>query len=286
MSARRPLTRGPLPPEVYWRRRFFVITLALTLVFVIGSVLSGGSDGDDDPAAQQAAVAEPTRTVTVTPTAAGERREGRRGRRPGGGGTTPRAVETTPLAEPDGPCESADVAVTPVVDEGVAGQDVTIGLSLQSAESEACTWRVTKKTAMVKILDGSTEVWSSRECPADIPNESVVVRRAVATVVEMTWTEARESDPECSNQRGWAMAGDYTVLASTIGGEPAESTFDLVAPTARTVTVEPKPSRAADPTTSADPPPSSSTTEADDAATQRKQRRPRGRVGATDEPRR
>ena len=245
MSARRPLTRGPLPPEVYWRRRFFVITLALTLVFVIGSVLSGGSDGDDDPAAQQAAVAEPTRTVTVTPTAANEGREGRRGRRPGGVGATPRAVETTPLAEPDGPCEAVDVAMTPVVEEGVAGQDVTIGLSLQSAESEACTWRVTKRTAMVKILDGSTEVWNSRECPADMPNESVVVRRAVATVVEMTWTEARESDPECSNQRGWAMAGDYTVVASTIGGEPAESTFDLVAPTARTVTVEPKPSATA-----------------------------------------
>lgn len=241
MSARRPLTRGPLPPEVYWRRRFFVITLALTLVFVIGSVLTGGSDGEDDePAAQQAAVADPTRTVTVTPGAGDQPR--RKGRRARNGTASPRAPETTPLAEPDGPCEPADIVLTPVVEDAVAGRDVTIGLSLQTGEADACTWRVSNRSVAVKVVDGTTEVWTNRECPAVMPSEPVVVRSAVATVVEMTWVEARESDTECSNQRDWAMAGDYTVLASAIGGEPAETTFDLASPTARTVTVQPKPS--------------------------------------------
>ena len=63
-----PLTRGPLPAGVYWRRRVFVLLLASTLVFVIASVLGGGSDGKDDdvPAAQQAGgEVEASQTITV-----------------------------------------------------------------------------------------------------------------------------------------------------------------------------------------------------------------------------
>ena len=63
-----PLTRGPLPAGVYWRRRVFVLALAATLVFVIANVLAGGSDAKDDdvPAAQQAGNdVEASQTITV-----------------------------------------------------------------------------------------------------------------------------------------------------------------------------------------------------------------------------
>ncbi|WP_141015280.1 hypothetical protein [Nocardioides sambongensis] len=137
---------------------------------------------------------------------------------------------STELVEPEGRCASSDVVVTPLVEEAVGGQDVTIGLQLQTREAAACTWKVSRNSVAVKILDGSTEVWTSRQCPGALPEESVVVRWAVATVVEMTWADARESDRECSGQAGWAMPGDYTVIAAALGGEPSETTFDLIAP--------------------------------------------------------
>lgn len=223
------MTRGPLPPEVYWRRRFFVVALALTLVFVIGSALSGGNDAEDEePAAQQAAATHPTSTVTVGGEKARQRKQRQTG--PIQGPTAP----STELVEPDGPCKDSDVVVTPVVEEAVGGQDVTVGLQLQTREAAACTWQVDRDSVAVKILDGSTEIWTSRECPGALPRESVVVRWAVATVVEMTWADARESDRECSDQADWVMPGDYTIVAAALGGEPSEATFDLVSPSEAT----------------------------------------------------
>ncbi len=223
-----PLTRGPLPAGVYWRRRFFVGALAVTLVFVIANLLIGGSDGrsDDPPAAQQAAgTVAATETVTV---GAEEDSTDR--------GTGRRADRAEPLPAPEGVCAESDVTVTPRVTDAVAGRDVTIALSLQTVESPACTWHISPDRVTVKISDGGEEVWTTRQCGDVVPDQQVVVRNEVATVVELTWREARESDDGCPKQTDWAGAGDYTIVAAALGGEPIETEFDLVDPTPETVT--------------------------------------------------
>lgn len=237
-SARGRTTRGPLPADIYWRRRFFVLALAFSLVFVIARWLSGGSDAESTatPAAEQAgAQVSATQTVTV------------------GEGTTDGATEdpadpagkasaeaSPTLAAPDGTCDAADVVVTPSVAKGaVAGQDVTLALSLQTLESEACTWRVARNTLTVRISQGGTEVWTTRQCPKVVPSESVVVRRAVATVVELTWPETRESNEGCTKRAGWALPGTFTIAAAALGGEPSEAEFTLVGPSKETVSEEP-----------------------------------------------
>jgi hypothetical protein len=234
------LTRGPLPAGVYWRRRLFVLALAGTLVFVIASLLSGGSDGRDDdvPVAQQVGQVQPSQTVTVS-----EQPQGRKAKRqrqqqaPEQGPTYDPGV----LVEPEGNCDPADVKVTPEVSGGELGRPVTIGLQLQTLEAEACYFRVGSDKVTVRINDGSTEVWTSRECPAAVPDESVAVRRVVATVVEMTW-DARESDTDCSTRREWLRRpGDFTIAAAALGGEPSETTFELTRPAPETVTVAPDP---------------------------------------------
>ncbi|MEQ6902365.1 hypothetical protein [Nocardioides sp. YIM 152588] len=249
MNSRRTLTRGSLPPGIYWRRRFFVIALAGTLVFLIGSLLSGGSDGvSSAPVASQAGVVEPSGTVTVAPGTKKKRKNGKKAGQQAGtksgkgsGATGPvfgPSEPVTELAEPSGPCAADDVLVASDVEDAVAGRDVTIGLRLQTQQAEACTWRLNRRTALVKILDNGREVWTSRQCPGLVPEETVVVRRIIATVVEMTWTEARESDEGCTPRAGWAQPGDYTLVTSAIGGEPSETTFDLDTPTAVTETIE------------------------------------------------
>ncbi|KAA1428304.1 hypothetical protein [Nocardioides antri] len=233
-----PLTRGPLPAGVYWRRRVFVLALAATLVFVIANWLGGGSDAEDDevPAARQAGGrVDASETITVSE----KDKKGRKDRRSSRGPQQGPTFDPSVLVEPEGNCEPADVRVTPQVEEAVAGQPVTIGLSLQTTQADACYFRIGSDKVSLKIMKGGREVWTSRECPDPVPEESVVVRRVVATLVEMTW-DARESTPDCT-RRDWLFDGDYTVVAAALGGEPAESDFELVSPTPETVTVAPEP---------------------------------------------
>jgi hypothetical protein len=236
-----PLTRGPLPAGVYWRRRVFVLLLAATLVFVIASVLDGGSDAQDDevPAAQQAgAEVEASQTITVA-----DRKNGRKGKRTGGiqGPTYDPAV----MVDPDGNCDPADIRITPLVETAVAGEPVTLGLSLQTVQADACYFRIGADKVTVKVTKGGREIWTSRECPDPVPDESVVVRRVIATVVPMTWTPYPQGrrGAECPGTDDWLMPGGFTITAAALGGEPAESAFELTSPAPETVTVTPDPKK-------------------------------------------
>lgn len=233
--ARARTTRGPLPPGVYWRRRAFVLGTAFALVFVIARWLTGSSDGasEEDAVEQAGAQVQATGTVTAgqstdtaTSTASPTGRKG--------------ASSTPTLAAPEGTCEASDIAVTPSVGKTAeADDDITLRLSLQTLASEACTWQVSRDSVTVKISDGSDLLWTTQQCPAVVPTETVVVRRAVATVVELSWN-GKESADRCSKRTAWVPLGDYTVTAASLGGEPAEAEFTLVRPAARTVETTPK----------------------------------------------
>ncbi|WP_322937656.1 hypothetical protein [Nocardioides bizhenqiangii] len=237
-----PLTRGPLPAGVYWRRRLFVLLLAATLVFVIANVLGGGSDAKDDdvPAAQQAGGVEASQTITVK-----DRRQDRKKDRRVTGGQQGPSYDPAVMADPDGNCDPADVRITPRIEAAVAGEPVTVGLSLQTVQAEACYFRIGADKVTVKVTKGDREVWTSRECPDPVPDESVVVRRVVATVVQMTWTPYPQGrrGAECPGTDDWLMPGAFTATAAALGGEPADSDFVLASPTPETITVSPDPKK-------------------------------------------
>ena len=134
-------------------------------MFVIATVLGGGSDAKDDdvPVAQQAGgEVEASQTITVR-----DRKKGRKGKRNGGvqGPTYDPAV----MVEPEGNCEPADIKITPRIEAAVAGDPVTIGLTLQTIQTDACYFRIGADKVTVKITKGGREVWTSRECPDPMP---------------------------------------------------------------------------------------------------------------------
>ena len=235
--------RGPLPPGVYWRRRVFVLGIAFSLVFIIARVLTAGSDGSSTDAAdaRQAGQQVPaTRTVTAGASGATDgATDGATGAT--GGATAPVGPTTPTLAAPQGECSPSDVAVTPSVAPGaVAGADVAVSLSLQTLSAEACTWQVDDRSLTVRIAQNGKVIWTTRQCPRMVPRQAVVVRRAVATVVEMQWN-ARESTSGCTAQANWVMPGKFSVEAAALGGEPAQSDFTLGQPTAKTIQTTPTP---------------------------------------------
>jgi hypothetical protein len=240
-------TRGPLPPGVYWRRRLAVLSVALVVVLGFGKIVSNGSGGSSDNQAEQVdagTTTSPTATVSVpqaTPTAG----KGKHGKGHGKGASpattpTPTPTPTPVLPDPTGPCNDDDVYITPSIAAPIGGTDITVMLNLQTRTTAACTWHMSADTMRMNIVSGADQIWLSRQCPKVIPDQDVVVRLASVTQVPVVWN-ARRSDSECSDRTAWALPGFYHVHTAVLGGEPTDVQFQLLAPSAPTVTQTAKP---------------------------------------------
>ena len=244
------MTRGALPASVYWRRRIFVLgTVAALVMVLVGLVRGGEPAAPQDTATLRSAAPEggagapdsftlPDSVGGVDSSSTGDEtgRKDRKRKKGGAQAPTSQVPTSPPLATPSGQCADTDVLVSPVVAGAVAGRDVSISLALRTVSTAACTWRVSANHLALKITDGGDEVWASRECPKLVPTRSVVVRQAVTSSISLTWN-SRRSEEGCPAQTGYAAAGDYTVAAAAIGGDPGESTFELSPPSPTVVTV-------------------------------------------------
>lgn len=239
--------RGPLPARVYWTRRLVLLGLAMVLVAGLARILGGSSDGSDGSDADDTATTAGATTSAspIGPTSSATT-PGRKKRTKTPTPTEPTPTEPTPteppLAEPTGPCASSDIVITPVVTEAQGGVDVPITLNLRTVATPACTWAVSADTLTVSIRSGDDPIWSSRQCPASVPPQEVVVRQAVDAPIALTWN-ARRSDEDCSELTEWARLGYYYVEAAALGGEPTSVQFELVRPASEVITktVTPKP---------------------------------------------
>lgn len=236
--------RGPLPARVYWTRRLIVLGVPLLLVVVLARVLGGSSDATDEAsgtATQAGAPVETSPAPTAGPTA-GETtgKKGKKGKNKKKRDEEVVPTETVPpepvLAEPTGPCTDSDIVATPTLASAPGGSDVPITINLRTAVTEACTWQVSPQTMTLTITSGSDFIWSTRECPAAIAVQDVVIRQAVDTPVVVTWAEGKRSDETCSGRTDWARPGFYHVEAAALGGEPTDVQFELLAVTPGVVT--------------------------------------------------
>ena len=235
--------RGPLPARVYWTRRLVVIGIPLVLVIVLARLLGGSSDGKDATSGEAtqagAAVEETTAAPTTGPTAVTTTGKGKRNKK------DKREQETAPpepvLAEPTGPCTPSDIVATPAITSAPGGADIPITINLRTVVTEACTWQASAETMTVTITSGNDHIWSSRECPASIPAQDVVIRQAVDAPVVVTWS-AKRSDEGCTKWTDWARVGFYHVEAAALGGNGTDVQFELLPqqPEVITKTAEPQ----------------------------------------------
>lgn len=225
-----------LPARIYWFRRAMVLGSVFAVVFGVAHLVGGGGGGGG---AAAPAAANLGRT---TPTGNG----GPLGPRPVSGPSaaatgTPPAVA---LAQPTGPCSLDDITVTPVLDDAFAGRSVALTLQLSGVQP-ACTFQLSPQTLVAKVVHGNDRLWTSQQCPGSVPRQSVVVRSAQTTTVQVSWS-GRRSDQNCSKATSWAVPAAYRVVAAVVGSEPAETVFRLKTPPQAVVTrtVTPKPQKA------------------------------------------
>lgn len=237
-----PLTRGPLPASVYWRRRAAAVLVLVTVVSLFSAAVRLVTGGDDEPRGQVALSGAGPTTPAPTPGATGTvgseqaDRSGPSGRREGRRGKASEPV----LPEPQGTCADEDVVVRPDVEDAVAGRPVTVTLTLFTKLAVACTWELSRDSFTWKITSGEDEIWTSRECPRATPTRELVVRRDTETRAELTWGGKR-SDEDCSRFTEWAMPGYYHVTVAPLSGEPRDVQFELQAPVGAVVTASPDP---------------------------------------------
>lgn len=217
--------RGPLPAGVYWRRRAMVAGTAVLLVVATVDLLHDDAPTSGDTAQQVVGtpLSTPSPTVIIGPTKAGNGKgkggKGKRNKPPAPVYTPPPAP---PPAEPDGTCADADVVVQPVMASAVAGRPVLVTLELRTRDAEACTWSIGREHLSYKIVDADgDDVWSSSQCPGQVPEDEVVVRRDLVGSYRLAWN-GRASSRDCPASMAHADPGDYAVQAAAIGGEPSE----------------------------------------------------------------
>jgi hypothetical protein len=220
-----------------------VLGTLFAVVFAVAHLVGGGG-GKPDKASPAAADLGHS-----TPTANG----GPAGPRPVSGPSatatgTPPAVA---LAEPDGPCDLDDITVTPVMGDQFAGAPVSLTLQLTGI-SPACTFQLSSKTLVAKVVHADDRIWTSQQCRSSVPRQSVVVRSAQPTTVQLEWS-GRRSDDSCSSSTSWAVPRTYRLVAAVVGSEPAETVFRLKTPPQAVVTktVQPKKVRTTTPTATA-----------------------------------
>ena len=226
-----------LPARVYWFRRALVLGTAFAMVWGLAHVLgSGGGDPDSaTPAASKLG-----RSTNPTPGNGGPL-----GPRPlSTGSASPTGTpHSAALAQPDGPCPLDEITVTPVVADQPAGSAVELTLQLTGVQP-ACTFEVSSKSLVAKVVHLDNRVWSSQQCRSSVPKQSVVVRSAQPTTVQLSWT-GRWSDDRCSRATSWANPGTYRLVAAVVGSVPAEAEINLTTPPRAVITrtVHPKPKK-------------------------------------------
>lgn len=164
---------------------------------------------------------------------------------------TPKTQAVVTNATPSGPCADNSLQAIPSITGGVAGTAIAVDLTMTTTQP-ACTFAMSGKSLVLKVLSGATTLWSSQDCPNTISSGMVTLRAGQATTVSVTW-DGHQSNGGCGPTHPWVGPGNYQVIASVVGSTPATSNFALVLPTPQTITKTATPTPTAPPTVAPTP---------------------------------
>jgi hypothetical protein len=148
---------GPLPPEIYWRRRAFaigvlVVALALVIWVVLAVARGGDSPGDTKSAGSSSVVAKPA-DAAAKPS--------------GDSGAAKSSAASTSVAAA-GPCPDQSLAIKVTVEQPTykTGEQPVFGIVITNISSVACTRDMGSGLQQVSVhtLDGQRRLWSSTDC--------------------------------------------------------------------------------------------------------------------------
>ncbi|BAH52614.1 hypothetical protein [Rhodococcus opacus] len=247
---------GPLPPEIYWRRRALAIggaiVVLLLVVWLINS-LRGGGDSETDPAAASSSLTTP---VSISPTASGSSTSSG-GSGGGGGGAAAAGGEASsgtsgssgaasssgsssssaaPSGQPvaAGQCPDQSLAIKVAADKPtyLPGEEPSFTTVVTNIGTTPCERDLgsSLQQVLVYTIDGAVRLWSNIDC---FPQSAADVRTLAAgeqAQFTVKWS-AKTSAPDCLTQpepqRDPVGPGAYTVVGQLGQLRSAPEPFNL-----------------------------------------------------------
>lgn len=229
---------GPLPPEVYWRRRAVAVVglvVALVLLLWIGSAVAGGSPSPVVAAAPATTTAAPTTSAasSTPPAPAPGTSTSTTVPAPASASTTPAPTSAAPASTPPAApvaCPDTSVALTAQVAEPSypVGQEPVFRLLVSNPSTTPCTRALDAglQQVLVYSADGSTRLWSSNDCFPGTGTETKTLNPGEQTAYSIRWS-GTTSAPGCTAPRTPVPAGSYTVVVALGGITSAPVPFTL-----------------------------------------------------------
>ena len=188
---------GPNPPEVYWRRRAWVLAGLIVVVVLVVMVVSRLSSSPADPVAPPPVSPSAEADAPVPPSAAPEQSDG-------------------------APCLPGSVRVEARTDKDVyaAGEKPLLSLSVTNVGTVACVLSVGTAQQLFEVSSGSDVWWRSSDCQENPVEAEQVLEPGVALdSAQIPWDRSRSGPDTCGGERPAAPAGGASYhLTVTIGG--------------------------------------------------------------------
>ncbi len=214
---------GPLPPEIYWRRRLLAIgalIVALALVIWLAMLLLRGGGGDKDP---KAAAATSTSAAATGTGASGSAKPSPSEAAASG------TVNSTANGSP-AQCPDQSIAVKSNVGQPTykAGEQPVFTVVITNISTGACTRDMGSglQQVWVQSLDGQRRLWSSTDCDQGGPADVRTLNGGQQAAFTLTWS-ATTSQPGCAGDRVPVPAGGYAVVAQFGSVRSGPETFNI-----------------------------------------------------------
>ncbi|WP_306363814.1 hypothetical protein [Nocardia sp. CC227C] len=201
---------GPLPPEIYWRRRLLAIgalVVALALVLWLAFALLRG-DGSDSSAAADTTTAATNKAAGSSSETSGSDSDS----------TQPPAnasAEAGPAAQgKQCPDQSLAVKVSVGAPTYQAGEQPVFGIVITNISSDACERDMGSGLQQVAVtsLDGQRRMWASTDCYPEGTPDVRTLQPGQQAAFTVTWSGST-SQPNCAGERVPVPPGPYSVVA-------------------------------------------------------------------------
>ncbi|MFC7451401.1 hypothetical protein [Rhodococcus daqingensis] len=226
---------GPLPPEIYWRRRALAIGAGVVALILLVWIVTSLGGGDDEPSAQAAAASSSQSNPSsgqAAPSSAGDgggsgsgeasaSGSGASGSGDSGGGSSVagsvsgEAAVSSAAAVPAGQCPDQSLAIKASSNQPnyPAGQEPQFGIVVTNIGSATCERDLGAgmQQVLVYSLDGQQRVWSNTDCFPNTAPDIRSLKPGEQAAFTVKWSGAT-SEPGCTAPRNPVGPGAYTVV--------------------------------------------------------------------------
>ncbi len=232
------LTVGPLPPAVYWRRRALVALGLIAMILLV--VYSCGGSGTSD--------ANGSHTTAVTEGESPSPSPSPSDSLPSFGSAGPTATPSAPASTSTAGsgttgtggvpvCSDRDMQVTASIESTSAtisrlqyGGTFAVKLKIKNVSDHACTRDVGTVPEELKIVHGSTKIWSSDDCDGANGARKHDVRTFqpnIMIMASLTWNSYLNTAKSCTKGKSATPVGTYQLYGrlGTLVSDP--TTFKI-----------------------------------------------------------